>query len=215
LGNKYQAYIEKQRTEYREQRELNWKVTNYTVDKKGQHLLSLNDLEAFQAQRAKFTTDREAKRTRQREVLLLDFDLYFHPHRMIKSDAQMDYVQAVIDKVLKRNNTPPLTDAYHVDYDPNSLEVVAKLYDSHRLLAVISKQTLDAVQKILVPPRIKGSFIAFSASLPIAKMLVVLALMGLERSCSSRDVYCGRFYGKAYLERCLQIDFPLNKLNAC
>lgn len=142
--------------------------------------------------------------------------MHLNPQRTLKGETQVDYVVAVIDKVLQRNGFTQSTDAYHVDYDPAVLEPVCKLYDTGRLLSVISQQTLDAVRKIILPSVNRQLFqqknlVVYSEDYQIPRILVVLALLNLERGCGSRDVYCGRFYGKAYVKRCLQIQFPLNK----
>ena len=221
LGNKYQVYIERQRTEYRELREHNWKVADYTHEpQRTPQCLTLNDLEAFVAQGEKYTGagDKSSKRRKPRgEVLLVDFDLFLNPQRILKGEAQVAYVVAVIDKVLQRNNFVNGSDAYHVDYDPAVLEPIGKLYDANRLLSVISHQTLDAVRKILMPlvPKTlvqqKNGGVVYSEEYDISRMLVTLALVGLDRACGSREVYSGRLYGREIVHRCLQIEFPLNK----
>ena len=224
MGNKYQGYIEKQRTEYRELREQNWKVSDYLREFTSPANLTLNDLEAFEAQRTKFTSiERDAKRPRPREVTLLDFDVHLNPKKFVRGDAQIDYVMAVVDKVLQRNDfMHHQTDAYNIDYDPSVLEPIAKLYETGRLLSVISSQTLDSVRKILIPsiPMLTSlqesqqnhrHLIVYSEDVQIPRLLVLLALLGLDRACSARDVYCGRYYGREYVQRSLQIQFPLNK----
>ena len=171
LGNKYQAYIEKQREEMRERREFNWKVPSHENEfsqeldmQRHNRQLNLSDLNSFLHQRDKFTlsvTDGKEVALHKKQKTqavprpsIIEFDKVFALEKFF-SPHQISLLVEATEKIVHRHghllSDEDFTCLYSLDYtrSPQKIAEFAGLFEGGRLCNVLSQNSINSIDRVI------------------------------------------------------------------
>ena len=169
LGNKYQAYIERQREEMRERREFNWKISpneDEFVQELGMQThnkqLSLSDLNSFLHQRDKLLSSegkeggphKKPRLHQPRPTTIVEFDTVFALEKFF-TPHQITLIKEAVEKIVHRHghllSDDDFTSLYSLEFtnSPQKLAEFAGLYESGRLCNVLSQNSINAIDRVI------------------------------------------------------------------